>query len=201
MIRIYHAGRTRSCRAIWMAQEMGLAFEVVPTAFPPDAEYREINPLGTLPAMVDGDVKIFESVAIIDYFARRYGPTPLAPEPSQPGFGEYLQFLHMGEASLAAPLTYLLHARFFGPAEAKNDWTLDDIRKTFADRLRLLSDRLEEAPFMAGDQFTAADISVGYALFMGGAIKAAESYDERVTDYLGRLLARPACPESMRASA
>ena len=198
MIRIYHANRTRSCRAIWMAQEMGLPFEVIPTAFPADAEYRKINPLGTLPTMVDGEVKIFESVGIIDYLARCYGPTPLAPDPGQPGFGEYLQFLHMGEATLAGPLTYLLHARFFGPKEAQENWSLGDIRKTFADRLRLVSVRLESTPYMAGDRFTAADISVGYALFMGRAIKAIESYDDRVTDYLDGLLARPACPQALR---
>lgn len=198
MILIYHINKTRSSRAIWMAEEMGLAYEAVSTAFPADAEYLKINPLGTLPAMVDGDVKIFESVAIIDYFARRYGPTPLALEPGQPGFGDYLQFLHMGEATLAAPLTYLLHARFFGPVGAKDEWTAGDIRKTFADRLRLVSERLKSAPYMAGDQFTAADISVGYALFMGRAIKAAESYDDLVTDYLNRLLSRPACPAAMK---
>ena len=198
MIRIYHAGRTRSCRAIWMAQEMGLAFEAVPTAFPTDAEYRRINPLGTLPAMMDGNVKIFESVAIIDYLARRYGPTPLAPEPDEPGFGDYLQFLHMGEATLSGPLTYLLHARFFGPKEAQDNWSLGDIRKTFADRLRLVSERLAAAHFVAADRFTAADISVGYALFMGRAIKADDGYDKTLNDYLDRLLARPACPDAMK---
>jgi glutathione S-transferase len=183
-----------------MAQEMGLAFEIVPTAFPTDAEYRRINPLGTLPALVDGDVKIFESVAIVDYLARRYGPTPLAPEPGEAGFGDYLQFLHMGEATLAGPLTYLLHARFFGPKEAQDNWSLGDIRKTFASRLRLVAQRLDSAPYMAGDRFTAADISVGYALFMARAIKAIESYDDRCTEYLTRLLARPACPEAMRTA-
>lgn len=194
MIRIYHAKKTRSLRPVWMAEEMGLAYEVVTEPFPAsrDPDYLRVNPLGTLPAMTDGDVTLFESVGIVDYLARRYGPTPLAPQPGEAGFGDYLQFLHMGEATLSAPLTYLLRARFSAPPEEKANWSLGDIRRLYADRLRLVSAQLAKGPYLAGEVFTAADISVGYALLMGRWISAHEGYDEGLNAYLDRLTARPA---------
>jgi glutathione S-transferase len=185
-----------------MLEEMGLPYEVVPVKFPPaarDPDYLKINPLGTLPTLIDGAATIFESVGIVDYLARRYGPTPLAPPPEEAGFADYLQFLHLGEAGLSGPLTYLLHARFFAPEDAKANWSLDDIRKTFAQRLRLVTDQLARKPYMAGGAFTAADISVGYALLMGRWISADEAYDERLNDYLERITARDAHLRAMAA--
>ena len=200
MIRIYHTRKTRSLRVVWMLEEMGLAYEAVPVKFPPatrDPDYLKINPLGTLPTLKDGDATLFESVAIVDYLARSYGPTPLAPQPGEPAFGPYLQFLHLGEAGLSGPLTYLLHARFFGPEAAKDDWTLGDIRQTFARRQQLVTDRLDRSLYMAGESFTAADISVGYALLMARWISADEAFDERIEAYLERITTRPAYERAM----
>jgi glutathione S-transferase len=183
-----------------MLEEMGLAYEAVAVKFPPatqDRDYLKINPLGTLPTLIDGAATIFESVAIIDYLARRYGPTPLAPQPEEAGFADYVQFLHLGEAGLSGPLTYLLHARFFGPEDAKDNWSLGDIRKTFARRQRLVTAQLDKGPYMAGDAFTAADISVGYALLMGRWISADEAYGEALNDYLERITARDAYQRAM----
>ena len=174
---------------------MGLTYEAERVRFPPaqrQPDYLRINPLGTLPTLVDGNVTIFESVGIIDYLARRYGPTPLAPEPGTPAFGPYLQYLHFSETSLSGPLTYVMHARFFGPPEAREDWTQGDIRKTFADRLGLVKTRLAEAPYLAGEAFTAADIALGYALLMARWISVADAFDRPIDDYLERLTARPA---------
>ena len=178
---------------------MGLAYQVVPVRFPGprDPEYLKINPLGTIPTLVDGEATIFESVGIIDYLARRYGPTPLAPAPEDASFPAYIQFLHLGEAGLSGPLTYLLRARFMAPPEAKTNWSLDDIRKTFADRQRLVSAALAKGSYMAGDAFTAADISVGYALLLGRWISADQAYDASLNDYLERITGRPAYLKAM----
>ena len=194
VIKIYHSPKTRSLRAIWMLEEMGLPYEAVPMPFPAagDRAYRQINPLGTLPAMVDGPAVITESVGIVDYLARRYGPTPLAPEPDDPTFAAYIQFLHLGEGGLSGPLTYLLRARFMAPPEAQSNWSLDDIRKTFARRLRLVTRALADGHYMAGEAFTAADISVGYALLMGRWIGAGDGYDEATQAYVERITTRPA---------
>jgi len=177
-----------------MMEEMGLDYTVVPVRFPGrrDPDYFKINPLGAIPTLVDGDAKIFESVGIVDYLARRYGPTVLAPSPQDASFPAYIQGLHLGEAGLSAPLTYLLRARFLAPPESKANWSLDDIRHVFAQRQRFVTDQLAKGPYMAGEAFTAADIAVGYALLMGRWIKADEAYDAAIDAYLERITARPA---------
>ena len=174
---------------------MGLAYEAVRVRFPPaqrQSDYLLVNPLGTLPTLIDGETTVFESVGAIDYLARRYGPTPLAPEPGAPGFGAYLQCLHLSEAGLSGPLTFLLHARFLGPPDAAAEWTQGDILQTFAQRLGLVKDRLALAPYLAGEAFTAADIAVGYALLMARWMSVDEAFDGPINDYLERITGRPA---------
>lgn len=82
MITVFHAPRTRSLRVIWMLEEMGLPYEVRPVDFPrhyADEEFMRLNPAGSVPVLVDGDVVISESMAIIEYLISRHGPTVLAP--------------------------------------------------------------------------------------------------------------------------
>jgi len=197
-MKIYHAPRTRSVRVIWMLEEMGLPFEVAKTDFPPtDPEFLAANPTGTMPLFLDGDVRITESIAILQYLAGRYGPTPLAVGPEERGYADYLQFLEVGEATLATPLTSLVRTRFLAPADQKQNWTVENSKAVFIDRLKLVAGQLARGPFMAGDRFTAADISVGYALGFGEGLKLADLYPAGVLDYWRGLQARPAYQRAM----
>ncbi len=74
-----------------------------------------INPAGFIPAIQDGDVTMVESIAIMEYLMARYGPTPLAPDPHDPAFPAYRQFLHLGEAGLAASIYFVNGARNIAP--------------------------------------------------------------------------------------
>ena len=187
-MKLFHSPRTRSVRVLWMIEEMGLDCAVVNAGFPPrDAEFAAANSTGTLPLLIDGDVRITESVAILQYLAGRYGPTDLAAGPDEPGFADYLQFLEVGEASLAALLT-----RFLAPADQKANWTAENLKAVYLDRLKLVAAQLERGPFMAAGRFTAADISVGYALGFGEGLKLADGFPAGVLDYWRGLQARPA---------
>ena len=192
-MKLFHSPRTRSMRVLWMLEEMGLDCEVVNAGFPPkDAEFAAANPTGTLPLLIDGDVRITESIAILQYLAGRYGPTDLAVGPGEAGFADYLQFLEVGEASLAALLTSLVRTRFLAPADQKANWTVENTRAVYLDRLKLVAAQLERGPFMAAGRFTAADISVGYALGFGEGLKLADGFPAGVLDYWRGLQARPA---------
>jgi glutathione S-transferase len=94
----------------------------------------------------------------------RYGPTPLAPDPHDPAFPGYQQFLHLGEAGLAASIYFVVGARNMAPEAERQNFSARHALDTFETRLRLVSRQLARSPFMAGDAFTAADISVTYAL-------------------------------------
>jgi len=193
MIKVFHAPRTRSTRVVWMCEEMGLPYEVEPASImAPSEAFLKASPARTLPAMVDGDVTITDSIAILQYLGTKHGPTPLVPQPQDAGYAAYLQFLVLGEASLAAGLTPLVRARFMAPDDQKENWTLTNNADTFIRQLSLVERQLAEGPYMAGEAFTAADISVGYALAFGAFLGLDDRYSEPVADYAQRLSAREA---------
>jgi glutathione S-transferase len=175
MITVF--GEGRGFRVVWLLEEMGLAYRLRPVdllaGVEKDPEFLTINPGGFIPAIQDGDVTMVESIAIIEYLMARYGPTPLAPDPQDPAFSIYQQFLHLGEAGLAVPINYVASARNFAPEAERQNWSARDALETFESRLRLVTRQLARSPYLAGDRFTAADISVTYALLLaqrGGGV-------------------------------
>lgn len=193
MLKIYHASGSRSLRVIWMAEEMQLDYELVAETFGrPSPDFIAINPARALPAITDGDVAMSESVAIVQYLAARHGPTPLAPAADDPTYPAYLQYLVYGEGSLAAFLNPLVGTRFLAPDDQKDNFTAGLCRTLFGRRVKALTGRLSESPHLAGEAFTAADISVAYALNLGESLGLADDYPPAVADYWARMKARPA---------
>ena len=92
MITLYHCDGARSFRPLWMLEEMGLPYELKMLPFPPRVlakEYLAINPLGTIPFMVDGETKMTESSGICYYLGTKYGPTPLVVGLDDPAYGVF----------------------------------------------------------------------------------------------------------------
>src|SRR5437879_10988298 len=118
MITVF--GEGRGFRVVWLLEEMGLSYQLRPVdllaGVENDAEFLAINPAGFIPAIRDGDITMVESVAIMEYLIARYGPTPLAPDPHDPAFPAYQQFLHLGEAGLAASLYFVVVSPNLAPA-------------------------------------------------------------------------------------
>lgn len=166
MITVY--GEGRGFRVVWLLEEMGLPYRLRPvdllSGVEEDAEFLAINPAGFIPAIRDGDVAMVESIAIMEYLMARYGPTPLAPHPQDAAFPAYQQFLHLGEAGLAASIYFVVGARNFGPEAERRNWSAGQALGVFESRLGLVTRQLARSPYLAGDSFTAADISVTYAL-------------------------------------
>src|SRR5258708_16941206 len=105
-----------------------------------------------------------ESIAIMEYLMARYGPTPLAPDPRDPAFPAYQQFLHLGEAGLAASIYFVVGARNYAPEAQRQNWSAGQAQQVFESRLGLVTRQLARSTYLAGETFTAADISVTYAL-------------------------------------
>jgi glutathione S-transferase len=195
MIKVFHAPRTRSLRVLWMAEEMGLAYEVETVDFMGERSpaFLAANPSNTLPAMIDGAVTLTESVAILQYLADRHGPTDLAVKVDEPGYPDYLQFLILGEAGLGAPLNGVIATMFRAPDDQKQNWTVKAIIEGFLRRLKLVENRLKGREYLAADRFTAADISVTYVLGLGVTLlKLEDRMPPVVVDYYNRMVARPA---------
>jgi glutathione S-transferase len=166
MITVF--GEGRGFRVVWLLEEMGLAYRLRPVdllaGVENDPEYLAINPAGFIPALRDDDVTMVESIAIMEYLIARYGPTPLAPDPHDPAFAGYLQFLHLGEAGLAASMYFVAVSRRLAPEAERQNWTARKAMEVFESRRGLVTRQLARSPYLAGDTFTAADISVTYAL-------------------------------------
>ena len=192
MLTIFHLPRTRSLRVVWLAEEMGIPYEVKPEQFgQPSAEFLAANQTGAFPAIRDGEVGMGESTAILQYVADAYGPTPLALKPGDRRYADYLQFLTFGEASMGAYLNPVIMTQFMAPDDQKQNFTVDAAKNLFRSRLKALDAQLEKGEHMAGD-FTAADISVGYALGLGEMLGISADYSPKLQDYYARLQARPA---------
>jgi glutathione S-transferase len=134
----------------------------------------------------------------MEYLMARHGPTPLAPAPNDPAFPAYQQFLHLGEAGLAMAAYILVGARQFAPESDRNSWSARQAEEQYETRLRLVRRQLAISPYMAGDAFTAADISVTYGLQLakrGAGVTLAEP--ER--SYVERTSARDAYKRAMDA--
>ena len=199
-------GEGRGFRVVWMLEEMGLPYRLrnvdLLKGVENDTEFLAINPAGFIPALQDGGMVMVESVAILEYLAARYGPTPLALGPGDADFGTYLQFLHMGEAGLAGAAYISTVSRMMAPEGEKDNWGARLGMHIFESRLGLVRRQLERAHYVAGDRFTAADISVTYALefaqrtagYTLGEVEAA--YVARMTARDGYALSMDACPST-----
>jgi glutathione S-transferase len=166
MITVFGSGR--GFRVVWLLEEMGLPYRMRPVdliaGVENDPEFLAINPAGFIPALRDGDVTMVESIAIMEYLIARYGPTPLAPALHDPAFARYQQFLHLGEAGLAASMYFVVVSRNLAPEAERDNWGARKALEVFESRLALVTRQLAQSPFIAGENFTAADISVTYAL-------------------------------------
>src|SRR3954452_15089229 len=159
MITVWGGQTSRSIRVVWVLEEMGLPYSVRQVdmlAAEQDPAFLAINPADYIPAIQDGDVVMVESVAIMEYLMARYGPTPLAPGPHDPSFPAYQQFLHLGEAGLAASIYFVVARLTLAPEAQKNSWGARKALEVFRSRLLLVTRQLERSAYLAGDTFTAA---------------------------------------------
>lgn len=161
-------GEGRGFRVVWLLEEMGLPYRLRPVdlmaGVENDPEFLAINPAGFIPALQDGDVTMVKSVAIMEYLIARYGPTPLAPSPHDPAFPLYQQFMHLGEAGLMGFMFMVFADRVLAPEDRRYSWTGNFALELFESRRGLVARQLARSPYMTGEAFTAADISVTTAL-------------------------------------
>ena len=208
MIELWHCADARSFRALWTLEEMGLPYRLHLLPFPPrfrQPEYLERNPLGTIPLLIDGETRMTESAAIIEYLAVRHGPSPLAVTADEADYGAWLNWLHFGEATLTFPQTLVLRYRRMEPPERRLPQAADDYAQWYRSRLRAVDRALGDGrEWLAAGRFTGADISVGYALLLARSLGLDADLPPAIAAYWERLSARPGylrAREAQRAQA
>jgi glutathione S-transferase len=174
---------------------MGLEYELVNMPFPPRVGYPgylDINPLGTVPAFVDEGHTMTESSGICHYLVERYGPTELKVDVDDPEYPDYLNWLYRSDATLTFPQTLVLRYMRLEPEERRQPQVVEDYSIWYLSRLRAVETAIEGKEFLVADRFTIADITVGYALFLGTSLGLDERYKPNCKRYLQSLMERPA---------
>ena len=198
MIKIWATQGSRAIRPIWTAEEMGLDYELTMMPFPPRVfmkEYLDVNMLGTIPYLTDGDVKMTESVAMAQYLAEKYGPTDLRVTPDESDYPSYLNWLFHSDATLTFPQTVVLRYKLQEPGVA--DAAVDGYSRWFVSRLKLLETTLEDREYLCSDRFTIADICVSYAITLADSLGIEQAFKPNIKRWTDMLFERAAYKKSM----
>ncbi len=166
---LYHCNDARSFRCVWAAEAVGLDYTLETMAFPPRFHvpaYKQINPLGTIPCWVDGDINMTESAAICQIMARS---TSLEITSDDADYPAYLNWLHRSDATLTFPLAIMLRYSVFPKPEERKPEIAEDYKLFFLGRARSIEAALADGrEWLVGGRFTIADICIGYAVMLAG---------------------------------
>ena len=189
---LYHCKDARSFRCVWAAEELGLDYELVTMPFPPRArvpEYKEVNPLGTIPCWVDGEDKLTESAAICQMLAQG---TNLAVAPDEADWPSYLNWLHRSDATLTFPLAIMLRYSVFPKPEERKLDVAEDYKLFFLGRARSIESALMDGrETLCGGRFTVADICVGYSVMLALTLGLGPELGPNTLAWWSRLSERP----------
>ena len=194
-MKLYFAPNSRAVRIAWLLEELGLEYDVEKYRVGDRAlrtpEYYKIHPMGRIPVLEDGETRIYESGAIVQYLLARHGDGKFVPDVSDPSFPEYLQWLHYAEGSIMGQVNILVVETILLPPEKRNDVNVNRALKLLRVALGNVDNRLQDREYLTGT-FTGADIMTGHACF--GAMNAGAQIDdyEHLNAYINRLLKRPA---------
>lgn len=195
VMKIHHAPNTRSVRAVWLFEELGLPYELEkyklgdPSMRSPD--YLKVHPMGRVPALEDGGVTIFESGAIVEYVLARHGGGRLRPAVDSPAFPAYLQWLHYAEGMIMPPVNVIVVETILLPPERRNEENVKRATKLLGRMLSAVDAHMEGRDYLAGD-FSGADIMTGHACTVAQRLGADVSDKPNVAAYIKRCNDRPA---------
>ncbi len=195
MIKIFHAPGSRSVRIIWLLEELGLDYELeVLKRGEVNEAFIEASPFSKLPTIIDGDIVMSESVAIVQYILQKYGDGRLEPDHDSNQYAEYLQWLNFGESVLIDPIVSILINKVFRPEEHRHEYSVQSAEKSFAKMIKTLNSIMEGRTYIMGDDFTAADIINGYTLRLADNLQLlpGEPETENVVNYFKSLASRDA---------
>ena len=192
---LYHFPPTRSNRALWAVRELGIDVTVKTVKLlegeQNKPEYKKINKLGVVPSLEVDGVTIGESAAIVAFLADQHPEKGLAPAVDAPDRGLYYHWLIFGPAELDHYLVTITQNTRFLPPDKRDLKAAANAQERFDMRAEVLSETLWDKPYILGDSFSAADISVGHSCAWAKMVEALSSH-KVLMEYVKRLEARPA---------
>jgi len=214
-IVVHHLNNSRSQRVLWMLEELGRPYKVKryqrdPKTMLAPPELRAVHPLGKSPVIEDGELKLAESGAILEYLAERYGDGRFAPAAGTPERLRYTYWMHYAEGSAMPPLLMKLVFKriesgpmpFFARPVARG--IARRVLGTFVEpniarHLDYMEGELAARPWFAGEAFSAADIQMSFPLEAAASRGGLDASRPKLMDFLERIHARPAYRRAIEA--
>jgi glutathione S-transferase len=195
MLKLHFAPNSRAGRIVWLLEELELPYEINKMAFHPkdlkSEEHRARHPLGRIPVLDDGDVRLWESGAIVEYVMARYGDGGLKPAVDSEAFPEYLQWFHYCEGMVMPPINTIMVHSVLLPPERRDEKVLAQAQRLLSRSVAPVDAALEGREYLIGD-FSAADVMLGHAIFMANRLGQVPEELANIKAYVKRIEARPA---------
>jgi glutathione S-transferase len=192
-VKIYGSVQSRAARSLWCARECGIEFEHLGTDFAAlksDPQYLKVNPNAKVPAMIEGDLVLFESMAINLYLAHKYGKS-LWPATVEDEARAY-QWSFWGMTELEKHLLTIVIDMFMTPPDKKNPKAVEDAKAALEKPLAVLNDALKGRQYLLGDNFTIADLNLASVMAWAKLAKIDMTGNGNAANWLDRCLSRPA---------
>ena len=201
MLTLYHCNGARSARSLWLLYELDIPFELVELDFTMAAlrtpEYLAISPLGRVPCLVDGELKLFESGAICQYLCENYGDGSLHRPQGDPERAEWLQWLHFAE-TVAVHAASLVQQRVFIAAADRSPVVQKLESRRLQKAFEVLDQHLSEREYLLASGFSAVDTAVAYSVHLGQQLAPVTGLSF-LDAYHDRCAARPAFSRALPA--
>lgn len=192
-MQLYEFAPTRSIRARWALQELGVEFESIPVNLAAgehhSSEFLAINPAGKVPVLVDGDLVLTESIAIVLYLAEKYPDKGLLPTDLKQR-AEVNRWLMFAATELEQPLWRIArHTRLY-PEHLRLPGDIAIARQEFQDMAAVLEQHMRGRQFLVGDHVTVADFVMAYTLDWANEVTLLDDCPQLLA-YMERMYARP----------
>ena len=195
MLTLHFAPNSRAGRIVWLLEELELEYDINKMAFNPkdlkSDEPRARHPLGRVPVLDDGDVRIYESGAIVEYVIERHKNGGLKPEVSDPLYPEYLQWFHYCEGMVMPPVNTIVVQTLLLPPDRRDETVLGQAQRLLAKALEPVDESLAGRDYLIG-AFSAADVMLGHACFMSNRLGCVSDEMVNLKGYVERIAERPA---------
>jgi len=201
MLTVHHLGRSQSERIVWLCEELEIphrlkCYQRDPVTMLAPPEYKALHPIGAAPVITDGDLVLAESGAVVEYIIGRYGNGRLALDAGHRDYSHFLYWFHFANGTLQANMGRNMT---LNRLKLPEDNPILLATKARVDRaFDLIDARTAEAEYLAGSQFTSADIMMGFSLT---TMRYFLPYDlarcPNLLGYLGRIGRREAYRRAM----
>ena len=195
MLKLHFAPNSRAGRIVWLLEELELPYEINKMAFHPkdlkSDEHRERHPLGRVPVLDDGDVRIYESGAIVEYILERHKKGGLKPDVDSSDYPDYLQWFHYCEGMVMPSMNTIVVHTLLLPEERRDATVLGQAQRLLARALEPVNEALEGNDYLIGN-FSGADLMLGHSCFMSNNLGCVSDDMVNIKGYVQRISERPA---------